>query len=152
MDRPGVLPVARGMSHFGEHAVGWLALCALGAVADSKRRQCWLGSAGLVLASHASSVVLKRIVRRRRPHDPQVRVGVATPSKLSFPSSHATSSTTALLCLAALTGQQSLLVGIPLMMASRMVVGVHYPSDVTAGALIGGMWALGVKRFTCPAG
>ena len=41
--------------------------------------------------SHALSVVVKRIVQRKRPHDPRIQVGVKTPSELSFPSSHATS-------------------------------------------------------------
>ncbi|MGB6124303.1 MAG: phosphatase PAP2 family protein, partial [Gordonia sp. (in: high G+C Gram-positive bacteria)] len=30
-DRPGVLPAARGLSHFGEHSLGWLALAGAGA-------------------------------------------------------------------------------------------------------------------------
>ena len=30
--RPGVLSVARGMSFFGEHSLGWLALAGLGAL------------------------------------------------------------------------------------------------------------------------
>ncbi|MEK1224855.1 phosphatase PAP2 family protein, partial [Mycobacterium ulcerans] len=29
-DRPGVLGTARGLSHFGEHSVGWLLVSALG--------------------------------------------------------------------------------------------------------------------------
>ena len=29
-DRPGVLPAARGLSHFGEHSLGWLAISAVG--------------------------------------------------------------------------------------------------------------------------
>ena len=30
-DVPGVLPTARAMSYFGEHALGWMGLAALGA-------------------------------------------------------------------------------------------------------------------------
>ena len=30
--RPGVLPGARALSHFGEHSIGWVAVAALGAL------------------------------------------------------------------------------------------------------------------------
>ena len=29
-DRPGVLPTARALSHFGEHSLGWLAISGIG--------------------------------------------------------------------------------------------------------------------------
>ena len=92
--------------------------------------------------AHAASVVLKRIVRRRRPHDARVKVGVGTPSKLSFPSSHATSTSAAMVHLADITGSKLPYAGIPIMMTSRMVLGVHYPTDTLAGALLG----IGVAR------
>lgn len=41
-DRPGVLSVARALSHFGEHSVGWVAVALLGAVLSPKRRGDWL--------------------------------------------------------------------------------------------------------------
>lgn len=37
--RPGVLAVARGMSHFGEHSVGWLIVELLGALLWERRRR-----------------------------------------------------------------------------------------------------------------
>ena len=97
--------------------------------------------------AHATSVVVKRIVRRRRPDYPYVRVGVATPSRLSFPSSHATSTTAFLVGAARVLGTPAPLLGVPVMMASRMVLGVHYPSDTVAGALIGAATAEAVTRF-----
>lgn len=136
-DAPGVLPAARGMSHFGEHALGWLGLSAAGATVDQKRRRKWLAMGVGAFTAHAASVVLKRIVRRRRPHDRRVKVGVSTPSKLSFPSSHATSTSAAMVHLADITGSKLPYLGIPIMMTSRMVLGVHYPTDTVAGALLG---------------
>ncbi|HET9877430.1 MAG TPA: phosphatase PAP2 family protein, partial [Mycobacterium sp.] len=41
-DRPGVMTAARGLSHFGEHSIGWLAVALLGAVLMPARRQDWL--------------------------------------------------------------------------------------------------------------
>ena len=123
-DAPGVLPVAKAMSFFGEHAAGWMGLAVLGAAVDADRRRGWAAVGASAFTSHAASVIIKRVVRRRRPHHPGIRVGVGTPSKLSFPSSHATSTTAAL-------------VGVPAIMLSRLVLGVHYPTDVLAGAALG---------------
>ncbi|GAB2513858.1 undecaprenyl pyrophosphate phosphatase [Corynebacterium atrinae] len=136
-DRPGLVPGARALSHFGEHALGWMALAALGAAVDERRRRQWVGVGVSAFASHAASVVIKRVVRRQRPHDPRIRVGVGTPSRLSFPSSHATSTAAALTSLSSLSGSTIPLAGIPVMMVSRMVLGVHYPTDTLAGALLG---------------
>ena len=141
-DAPCVLPAARGMSHFGEHALGWLGIAGAGAAVDKQRRRKWLAMGAGAFTSHAASVVLKRIVRRRRPDDPRVKIGVGTPSKMSFPSSHATSTSAAMVHLADITGSKLPYVGIPIMMTSRMVLGVHYPTDTLAGALLG----IGVAR------
>ncbi|MDO5511261.1 phosphatase PAP2 family protein [Corynebacterium sp.] len=137
VDKPGVIPTATTLSHIGEHALGWFALSGAGAVVDKRRRRQWLALGASAFVSHAASVVIKRIVRRTRPHDPRIRVGVGTPSRLSFPSSHATSTTAAMVALSDLSGSKAPLLGIPLMMVSRMVLGVHYPTDTLAGAVLG---------------
>ncbi len=97
--------------------------------------------------AHAASVVIKRIVRRQRPHDPRIVVGVGTPSSLSFPSSHATSTAAALVALSRISGSKAPLAGIPVMMASRLVLGVHYPTDVCAGVALGVATEQTVHRF-----
>ncbi|MCX7445878.1 phosphatase PAP2 family protein [Corynebacterium sp. P7003] len=145
-DVPAALPVARGLSHFGEHAIGWMALGVAGAAVDRRRSGPWLAVTGSAFLSHAASVVLKRVVRRKRPHDPRIRIGVATPSKLSFPSSHATSTAAALVAVGRVTGSRWPLTGVPVMMLSRMVLGVHYPTDVAAGAALGAVTAEAVCR------
>lgn len=143
---PGVLATARGLSHFGEHALGWMGMGALGALIDAPRRAQWVRLVAAAFVSHAISVVVKRIVRRKRPHDPRIKIGVGTPSKLSFPSSHATSTSAALVSLARITRNPLPLLGIPVMMVSRMVLGVHYPTDVATGALVGAVTAKAIAR------
>ena len=66
-DVPGVVPTARGLSHLGEHALGWMGSAALGASLDKKRREGWVRIGAAAFTAHAASVVLKRIVRRKRP-------------------------------------------------------------------------------------
>ncbi|PPK65945.1 5'-phosphoribosyl-monophospho-decaprenol phosphatase [Actinokineospora auranticolor] len=135
--KPPVVTAARGLSLFGEHSAGWFAIGVLGAVVDRKRRKDWLVAAGGVVAAHAASIAIKRVVRRPRPDDPSVQVLVGTPSKLSFPSSHATSTTAAAVLYSGLTGRSLVPVLVPPMLVSRLVLGVHYPSDVLAGSALG---------------
>ncbi len=135
--RPEVVRAARGMSHFGEHALGWIGIAAAGWLVDKPRRRQWAGVAVGAVGAHAASIVIKRVVRRPRPNDPSVQINVGTPSKLSFPSSHATSTTAAAVLLGRLTGLPLPAVLVPPMLLSRVVLGVHYPSDVLAGSALG---------------
>ncbi|GEM29408.1 putative phosphoesterase [Nocardia neocaledoniensis NBRC 108232] len=141
---PAVVSAARGMSHFGEHALGWVGIAAAGWLVDKPRRRQWAGVAVGAVGAHAASIVIKRIVRRPRPNSPAVQVNVSTPSKLSFPSSHATSTTAAAVLLGRLTGLPLPAVLVPPMLLSRVVLGVHYPSDVLAGSALGAASAAAV--------
>ncbi|MCA1008908.1 phosphatase PAP2 family protein [Rhodococcus hoagii] len=144
--QPAVVKAARGMSHFGEHALGWVAVAGIGAALDKPRRRRWAGVAVGAVGAHAASIVIKRVVRRPRPNDPSVQVNVSTPSKLSFPSSHATSTTAAAVLLGRLTGLPLPAVLVPPMLLSRLVLGVHYPTDVLAGSALGAVSAAAVLR------
>ncbi len=146
--KPQVVKTAQAMSLFGEHAGGWLAIGAVGALVDRKRRGEWITAAAGVAVAHGASIAVKRVIRRRRPADPGVKVLVGTPSQLSFPSSHATSTTAAAVLYGGLMRKKLTPVLVPPMMVSRMVLGVHYPSDVVAGSALGGAVAWGVRRFT----
>lgn len=144
--KPAVVKAARGLSHFGEHALGWVAVAGVGAALDKPRRRRWAGVAVGAVGAHAASIVIKRVVRRPRPNDPSVQVNVSTPSKLSFPSSHATSTTAAAVLLGRLTGLPLPAVLVPPMLISRLVLGVHYPTDVLAGSALGAVSAAAVLR------
>ena len=134
---PTTAKAARGLSHFGEHDLGWLAVATVGGAVDKQNRSKWLALGAGTFAAHAATVVLKRIVRRPRPNDPRVKVGVKTPSQLSFPSSHAANTGAAAAHLADITGKRWPWLLVPVMMLSRNVLGVHYPTDTLAGAALG---------------
>jgi membrane-associated phospholipid phosphatase len=136
-DRPGVLAGARALSHFGEHSLGWLAVAGLGALLQPQRRRAWLAAGFGAFAAHAAAVVIKRLVRRERPRHPNIAVNVGTPSRLSFPSAHATSTTAASVLMARASGLPLPALLVPPMALSRMVLGVHYPSDVVTGIAVG---------------
>lgn len=146
-DRPGLLAVARGLSHFGEHSIGWLAASLLGAVLMPRRRRDWLRAGAGSFVAHAAAVLVKRLVRRQRPHHPAVAVHAGTPSQLSFPSAHATSTTAAAILLGEATGLPLPAVLVPPMALSRILLGVHYPSDVAVGVALGAAVARLVLRL-----
>jgi membrane-associated phospholipid phosphatase len=135
--RRGALRVARALSYFGEHSLGWLAVSAIGAIAQPAKRRSWLVAGAGAFAAHAAAVVIKRVVRRPRPHHPAVAVNVGTPSSLSFPSAHATSTTAAAVLLGRATGLPLPVMLVPPMALSRVLLGVHYPSDVATGVAVG---------------
>lgn len=142
-DGPRVARAARALSWSGEHGALWLAAGLAGAYADRPRRRAWLRATALVGAAHLSSMGVKRVVRRPRPQLPgDARPLVRTAGRHSFPSSHAASSAAAAVAFGALLPGPFRVFGPfpPLaagMCASRLVVGVHYPSDVAAGAALG---------------
>ena len=135
--RPGVLPGARALSHFGEHSAGWVAVSVLGALLQPARRKAWLTAGFGAFAAHAAAVVIKRVVKRTRPDHPAIAVNVGTPSRLSFPSAHATSTTAAAVLLGRVTGLPLPALLVPPMALSRLVLGVHYPTDVLTGIAVG---------------
>ncbi|KAA1250981.1 phosphatase PAP2 family protein [Mycobacterium simiae] len=148
--RPAALTIAQGLSHIGEHSIGWLAISALGAIVSPRRRRDWMVAGAGAFAAHAAAVLVKRVVRRRRPHHPAVVVNVGTPSQLSFPSAHATSTTAAAILMSRALGLPEGIgaaVLVPPMALSRILLGVHYPSDVAAGIVLGATVATVVARL-----
>lgn len=147
---PTVVRFARGLSLFGEHAAGWVGLSVVGALAAPGRRREWLLVGVASVAAHAASIVIKQAVRRERPHHRDVEVKVGTPSSLSFPSAHATSTTAAALLLCRATRSPWPLALVPLMAVSRLVLGVHYPSDVLVGIIVGAAAAQTSVKLVSP--
>jgi undecaprenyl-diphosphatase len=131
---PRVAAVARALSWSGEHGALWLAAGLAGAAADRGRRGAWLRATALTAGAHLASMGVKRIVRRPRPTHVAPRVGTA--GRHSFPSSHAASATAAAVAYGAL-GAYAVPPLAAAMCLSRLVVGVHYPTDVAAGAALG---------------
>ncbi|MFJ4976002.1 phosphatase PAP2 family protein [Streptomyces coeruleorubidus] len=135
---PRVAGAARALSWAGEHAALWLAAGLAGATVDGRRRGAWLRGTALTAGAHLVSMGVKRVVRRPRPA--HVEPLVRTAGRHSFPSSHATSAAAAAVAFGAL-GARAVPPLAAAVCVSRLVAGVHYPSDVAAGAALGALTA-----------
>jgi undecaprenyl-diphosphatase len=127
----------RRYSTLGEHGALWLLGGLGGAALDGRRRRAWLRATATVGAAYATSTSIKLAVGRRRPDVADLPALMATPTGLSFPSSHATSSFAAARAFGALLPGPALQLAALGMGLSRLYLGVHYPSDVAAGAALG---------------
>lgn len=125
-------------SKLGERGAVWLAIGAVGYTLDGERREQWRRAMGTVVGVYALNTLIKLVVRRRRPQLPGLPPLTSTPTQLSFPSAHASTSFAGALAFTRLG-----LPAVPLyalakgLAVSRLYLGVHYPSDVLAGAMLG---------------
>ena len=129
--------IVAGYSRLGEHAGCWLALGLAGAGLDRTRRGRWLHGTGVVAASYVVNYAVKISVRRHRPQLDGLPPLSPTVSRLSFPSAHATTSFAAARVYGGLVPAALLYAAAGALAASRPYLGVHYPSDVVAGAALG---------------
>ncbi len=136
----GFLPKALGvLSHTGDGWI-WLALpLALWYWGDEATRRAGLTLLIGVLATAGTVFVLKQIFRRRRPQGQWGQMYRKTDPH-SFPSGHAArAAMLALLGWAVLPPGWAALLSLwgALIAASRVLMGVHYFSDVVAGIILG---------------
>jgi len=135
---PGAERAVARFSRLGEHAAIWLAIGLAGRALDPARRSGWDRATAAVGGAYVTNTAIKLAVRRRRPNIPGLPPLTSTPTGLSFPSAHAASSFAGALAYSRLGLPAAPLYGLASSLAlSRLYLGVHYPSDVLVGAVLG---------------
>jgi decaprenylphosphoryl-5-phosphoribose phosphatase len=134
---PAAEAVIRRFSQLGEHGILWYFVCAIGALARPAERRTFRRAAAVVAASFLANQAIKLVVRRPRPDPPGLPPLVHTMSNRSYPSAHATTSATAAVALSRVLPKPPLYAVATALALSRLYLGVHYPSDVLAGAALG---------------
>ncbi|MDR1299031.1 MAG: phosphatase PAP2 family protein [Oscillospiraceae bacterium] len=134
------------LSFIGNAGAVWLAICAAMAARKQQRRQGALLFACLALCFIVNNVIIKNAVARARPFEAMegLRILVRAPRDWSFPSGHAASGFAAAFAISRMYGRRAALASYAaaaLIAISRVYVGVHYPSDIVAGALFGTLCA-----------
>lgn len=130
--------VAGFLATLGEYGWIWLAIGAALALADGDRREQWLAAGVLGPLAIGLNFAVKLAVRRPRPTIEGYPPLGGAPSSLSFPSAHATASFACATAMTRVDPAAAVLFALAaLIAAGRPYLGMHYPSDVLAGALLG---------------
>lgn len=139
---PWLDAVMRGASWLGYFPGVWWVGAALALTARPIRAAAWRMMLAVALTYALTSGVIKPLVARQRPYTvvTGARTVEASPADgYSFPSGHAATAVAGAIAASRVLPGASWAFWLlaTLMAYSRIYVGVHYPGDVAAGALVG---------------
>lgn len=145
-------PVMTFITHLGDSGFIWIVLTLACLIWARTRRVGILMLFSLLLNTLANNIILKNMLARTRPYEVVqglIRI-IEAQSDFSFPSGHTGCSFAAAVVIFMMCPRRY---GIPamtlavLISLSRLYVGVHFPTDVLCGGLIGTAAAVFVCRF-----
>ena len=130
------------ITSLGDRGMIWIAATILLLIPKKTRKVGIMSAVALLGSLIINNNIVKNIVQRPRPFVTftDLQIIIPTPSEFSFPSGHTSSSFAAAAVFFRYLPKK---LGIPsvilagLIGFSRLYVGVHYPTDVIAGAIMG---------------
>ena len=151
-------PFMTWITGLGDRGLIWIIIGVLLLIPKKTRRTGLLSLLSLLCAHLLCNMVLKDYVMRVRPYEviDGLYCLIERPTDYSFPSGH---TMTAFAAAVVIFKNRPKRLGIPVMALafviafSRLYVGVHYPSDVIIGALLGTLiamiffWIFGDKKY-----
>ena len=135
-------PIMKAITYLGNSGLIWIIITLLLLMFKKTRKIGILSAIALIEDLLICNVFLKQIIKRMRPYDRYsdlTRI-IAKQPDYSFPSGHSAAAFASAMVIFK-NGDKKM--GIPalalaiLISASRLYVGVHYPSDVIGGIIIG---------------
>ena len=151
-DRCGWTDSGRRSHILGDAGWFWIILGIVLLIPKKTRKAGIAALAALAIGALITNVALKNIIARIRPYEvvEGLKLLIEPQSDFSFPSGHTCASIGAALAMYPFLERKW---GIPLVILavlislSRLYVGVHYPTDVLGGAVVGAFAAWGAVRI-----
>jgi membrane-associated phospholipid phosphatase len=124
-------------SRLGNNGGLWLTIAAAGAALHPTRRDTYLRAARAVAMTVVLNYAVKVLIRRARPLIEDLPPLSPTTSSLSYPSAHASTAFAGARVMSEALHPAPLYAVAVAICLSRPYLGIHYPSDVMAGAALG---------------
>jgi decaprenylphosphoryl-5-phosphoribose phosphatase len=135
---PGVEKLMRVLGKAGNNGMIWVVLCLIVLAATDSNGESWFICALVAPVAISLNYLVKLMVKRPRPVLEGLPPLGGAPSSLSFPSAHATSSFAVATAMTRVDPLGAIAFVLAFALAlGRPYLGMHYPSDVLAGALLG---------------
>jgi membrane-associated phospholipid phosphatase len=140
---PALERAARLLGKAGNNGAGWFVAGAALAALDAPRRRGWAACGLLGPAAIGVNFGIKLIVKRPRPVLEGLPPLGSAPSSHSFPSAHSTSSFAVATAMTRVDRRAAVaFVPAIAVAAGRPYLGMHYPSDVAVGVVLGALLGL----------
>jgi len=144
-------PIMVAASRIGDKGIFWILLCVVLLLFGRTRKGGIYQGASLAAEYIICDLVIKKLVMRPRPYldIENLSILVRLERSSGFPSGHTASSLACAFALTYVFGAKGAWAYIPavLIALSRLYVGVHYPSDVLCGAVLGTVVALVICKL-----
>ncbi|MGB7588734.1 MAG: phosphatase PAP2 family protein [Solirubrobacterales bacterium] len=135
---PAVERAAKALGKTGNNGAIWVVIALTLAAVDPSQRESWLIVAALGPLAIGLNFVVKLAVKRPRPELAGLPPLGGAPSSLSFPSAHATSAFAVATAMTRVDSLGAIAFVLAIALAlGRPYLGMHYPSDVLAGVVLG---------------